>query len=74
MPNGSHSNLFVFHQAIPQQGRLWCGVTENHSLGNRRIGPRYRDDRLALGGRIQRQGLLLSPGVRGQRHALLQYL
>ena len=31
MPNGSHSNLFVFHQAIAQQGRLWCGVTENHA-------------------------------------------
>lgn len=31
MPNGSHSNLFVFHQAISEQGRLWCGVTENHS-------------------------------------------
>ena len=29
MANG-HSNLFVFHQAIAQQGRLWCGVTENH--------------------------------------------
>ena len=25
-----HSNLFVFHQAISQQGRLWCSVTENH--------------------------------------------
>jgi galactan endo-1,6-beta-galactosidase len=31
MPNGSHSNLLVFHQAISEQGRLWCGVTENHS-------------------------------------------
>lgn len=31
MPNGVHSNLFVFHQASALQGRLWCGVTENHS-------------------------------------------
>ncbi len=31
MPNASYSNLFVFHQAISEQGRLWCGVTENHS-------------------------------------------
>jgi galactan endo-1,6-beta-galactosidase len=31
MSNGNHSNLFVFHQAIAAQGRLWCGVTENHS-------------------------------------------
>jgi hypothetical protein len=30
MPNGSYSNLFVFHQASAQQGRLWCGVNENH--------------------------------------------
>ncbi len=30
MPTESHSNLFVFHQAISEQGRLWCGVTENH--------------------------------------------
>ena len=31
MPNAGYSNLFVFHQAISEQGRLWCGVTENHS-------------------------------------------
>jgi hypothetical protein len=30
MSNGTHSNLFVFHQAISQQGQLWCGVNENH--------------------------------------------
>jgi galactan endo-1,6-beta-galactosidase len=30
MPNGTHSNLFVFHQAISQGGLLWCSVLENH--------------------------------------------